>query len=87
VRWYEGLTGSVPYLKLVLVINNFGSAIIDGHGTFGEAIIFFELSIHEEDRLAVLRGTFLQGLLEQVSGTFEFRTALCQKSQDHPMNI
>lgn len=57
--------------------------IVDRHGSFGKAVLFFEGSIHEEDRFARFRRTFVESLLKQVACTFELGSTLSEKVSGH----
>ena len=70
--------GINTYLELVSICNNLGSAVVNSHRTLDEAMLFFKGRIHHENRLARFLGTFLQGLLEQVTTPFYFRSTLKQ---------
>lgn len=64
------------YLEPVLALDGFCSPLVDVHRPSGKAVILFKLAVHQVQRLCELGRTVVQGLLEQVSRSFNLGTAV-----------
>ncbi len=64
------------HFEFVVVLNRGGRPIVDPHSTFGETVLFLELSVHQEKRFAELLGALVQSLFEEISCTFQLGSSI-----------
>jgi hypothetical protein len=64
------------HLKLIRVLHGRGGSVVNAHSALGETMIFFQLGVHEEEGLAELLWTILEGLFEQVSSSLKLLAAV-----------
>ena len=64
------------HFKLVGILNSRRGSVVDTHGALGKTVIFFQLGVHKEERLAVFLRAVFQSLFEKVSCSFELFTAV-----------
>lgn len=64
------------HVETVRILHGGGSAIVNSHGAFRQTVLFLQFGVHQIKRLAELRWTVFERLLEQVSRSLELLAAV-----------